>query len=163
MAAPAPTNAPGIALVVVGALNILYAAFNATWSLAAVAWDAMIMYQVPPQGGVAVLYVVQAVTSLVQVLGYLVIALMGVVMIGGGLRLRQARSRGMVVGAAVAAVAAPLLGLLASGSSALGFACLGAGLGIVLTLPTLVLGLATAVAVMAVLGDERVLAAYAGE
>jgi hypothetical protein len=149
-------GAPAWILLASGIVHLLYSVTYACWTLLPILWSASVYFSAWLNGeGLDVVItglIMTMIVPLVQLFCFVLACLASAVVIWGGVRLNQYRSKGLVWLAVLSTVAIPFLCLLVNAGSAVNLGSLGMGcitgclLGNIPTLVTLVIGIVGAAA-----------------
>ncbi|MBT3221833.1 MAG: hypothetical protein HN348_22375 [Proteobacteria bacterium] len=160
-------NIPGILLIVSGILNLLYSLIYAIWtgiSLAvsgiAAVMSAIAAFDNPDNIAGAIVYALQALSPIIQIIAFVIVFVMALITIFAGLRLRSCRSKGIVWLGALAAPGAPLLAIISSAASLCACNCCGFLLGNIGSFIVLVVGLVAFVMAVMALRNPMVAEAF---
>lgn len=145
-------GAPAWLLVAAGTIHAVYSVIYAIWTLFPIGLMGTAQISIFLDGTQGLLeaifgFLLLAGVPIVQLLGFVVTLLMGLITIAGGLRLNVYRSKGLVWLAVLCSTGAPLLALVINAGSALNIGAFGLGcltgclLGNIPTLVTLIVGL----------------------
>lgn len=158
----AKVSGPGIGMIVVGVLHILYGLAMGLWSM----WPIMmVLISALSEGEFGVLLMM--IVPMLQVVAYVVVGICGVVAIFGGVKMRSATGKGIVYAGVGAGAVAPLIALATAAINVLnvagGCCCAGMAISGGLAIPGLLGGIGVAAWVVMTLGDEAVAAAFDAE